>query len=262
MYYLSSKRGIMLNENNSGEYLSHIDEDRIKDLEKFQDSLNIKFNDIELFNTAFAHRSYVNELPIDIENNEKLEFLGDSVLALIVNEYLYKNYPDSAEGQLAKIKSIIVSEQILAAIARKIDLGKYILLGKGEQLYGGAERDTILSDTLEAIFGAYYIDRGLEESRKFILPYILEELEKVDKDDYEKDYKSELQLVIQQKYKSCPVYETVKEEGPDHNKIFYVNVIIEGRRYGMGKGYNKKSAQQKAAKEAMRNFKEENEIKE
>lgn len=237
---------------------SHIDSYRIQKLEEFQDTKNLKFNDIMLLNTAFSHSSYVNEAVEDIESNEKLEFLGDSVLTLIVNEYLYKSYPHYSEGQLSKLKSVVVSESSLAYIARIMNLGDYLLLGKGEKQYGGAKRDAILADTMEAVLGAYYLDDGLDKVSGFILPYIKEELEKIDKDEYRKDYKSALQLITQQKYKSCPEYKTIKEEGPDHDKIFYVNVTIEGKELCTGKGSNKKSAQQEAAKKALKIIEQQN----
>lgn len=231
---------------------NNTDSKHTKKVKEFQENLNIRFDDESLLYNALAHSSYVNEhKDPDLQNNEKLEFLGDSVLALIVIEYLYKNYSELAEGELSKIKAIVVSEYSLASIGRKIQLGDYIMLGKGERQYGGAERDATIADCLEAVFGAYYLDSGLDKSRDFILPFILEELEKVDKNEHKRDYKSELQLIIQQKYKSCPVYETINEVGPDHNKVFHVNVLIEGVVEGFGKGNNKKTAQQEAAKSAL-----------
>lgn len=249
----------MEKENNSENYIKNvtISENRLNDLMEFQEIVGIRFNDINLLNMSLAHSSYVNETLTEMQDNEKLEFLGDSVLALIVNEYLYKKYPEKVEGQLSKLKSIVVSEYSLASIARSIDLGDYLLLGKGERQYGGAERSAILADAMEAVLGAYYLDSGLEKAREFILPFIIKELNKINKNEHRKDYKTSLQLVVQQKYKLCPVYKTVKEEGPDHNKIFYVNVYIENEEYGTGKGNNKKSAQQKAAKKALERIKNE-----
>jgi len=236
---------------NETKNISIIDDERLKELKEFQKNVYIYFENIELLNMAFSHSSYVNEHPEILQNNEKLEFLGDSVLALVVNEYLYQNYPDYSEGQLSKIKSVIVSEFTLASISRELDIGNYILLGKGERQYGGADRDAILADTIEAILGAYYLDSGLKKAQDFILPYVIGALDKIDKDEYKKDYKTTLQLIVQQKYKSCPIYQTIREEGPDHNKIFYVNVIIEDMVYGPGEGNNKKNAQQQAAKIAL-----------
>ncbi len=250
----------MENESNNENYITDhniLNETRLNNLMEFQENVGIKFDDINLLNVSLAHSSYVNEILSDMQDNEKLEFLGDSVLALIVNEYLYNKYPEKLEGQLSKLKSIVVSEHSLAEIARSIDLGKYLLLGKGERQYGGAERSAILADAMEAVLGAYYLDSGLEKAREFILPHIIKELNKINKNEHKKDYKTSLQLFVQQKYKSCPLYKTIKEEGPDHNKIFYVNVYIENEEYGMGNGNNKKSAQQRAAKDALKRLKKE-----
>ncbi|MDH5681459.1 MAG: ribonuclease III [Spirochaetota bacterium] len=227
-----------------------MDDKRKRQLSELQESLNIQFQDIDLLNTSFLHSSYVNEQPDCLEDNEKLELLGDSVLAFIVNEYLYKSMPQSKEGELSKIKSIVVSEVSLAEISRRLDLGKYLLLGKGELQADGMNRQAILADTLEALIGAYYLDTNIDSVRDFILGFITEEIDKVRTNKHNKDYKTELQLMVQHKYKNCPTYKTISEEGPDHNKIFHVNVLVNDNVVAAGSGSSKKLAQQDAAKNA------------
>jgi len=228
-----------------------MDTQRINELHKLQEKLNIMFNKLTLLNTAFQHSSYVNEHPGDLDDNEKLELLGDSVLAFVVNEHLYKSFPDSNEGELSRIKSIVVSEHSLAIIAKELDIGQYLLLGRGEQLSNGMNRKAILADTLEALLGAYCLDSGMEAVKKFILPLVIEEIKKVEKNEHQKDYKTQLQLIIQQQEKICPTYETIAEEGPDHNKLFHVQVVINEQVAGTGSGSSKKLAQQDAARDAL-----------
>jgi ribonuclease-3 len=238
-----------------------LDDNRINKLKKFEKKAGTDFEDMNLLNNAFCHSSYVNELPMEysdiVQDNERLEFLGDSVLALIVNHYLFMNFPDYTEGQLSEIKSIIVSEQYLALIANKMDLDEYLLTGRGVRTNAGYNQNALLADTMEAVIGAYYIDRGLDKVRNFILPFLKAEMEKIIKKKHRKDYKSILQFYVQQKYKTYPLYETIHEEGPDHNKTFYVSVLIEGKIYGHGKGSKKKTAQKQAAREALKKLREE-----
>ncbi len=231
-----------------------MDQRRLAHLLKLEEKLGIKFQDMRHFHNALIHSSYVNENRSEPEDNEKLELLGDSVLALIVNEYLYKELNYCSEGELSTIKSIVVSEHSLAVIARKLSIGHGLLLGKGEIISNGMNRQAILADTLEAILGAYYLDRGLSAVRQFIEPFIEEEVDKVKKDKHQKDYKTSLQLYTQQLYKVCPIYKTIKEEGPDHQKIFYVNVLINDKVIGSGFGPSKKLAQQDAAHIALKNM--------
>ncbi len=229
-----------------------MDEKRNNELNELQQQLGLKFNDLALLNNSLVHSSYVNENRGEFtSDNEKLELLGDSVLALVVNEYLYKSFPDSTEGELSNIKSIVVSEHSLAGIAREIDLGHFLLLGRGEQLSNGMNRQAILADTFEALLGAYYLDRGLAPVRDLILPFIITEVDKIRKNQHQKDYKTQLQLLSQQKYKSCPLYETVYEDGPDHQKTFYVHVVVNNDVVGSGSGSSKKLAQQHAAHSAI-----------
>ncbi len=225
--------------------------ERINSLITFQKNVNIQFSDINILNTAFLHSSYVNEHPGFKEDNEKLELLGDSILAFIVNEFLYFYLPQCNEGELSRIKSIIVSEHSLSEIAKRLEIGKFLLLGKGEVQANGMNRKAILADTMEALLGAYFIDSGLEKVKKFILPHILTEIDKINKNEHKKDYKTQLQLIMQQLKKLCPTYETISEEGPDHEKVFYVNVLVDSILMGKGSGSSKKHAQQDAARDAL-----------
>jgi ribonuclease III len=229
-----------------------ISPERKKELQIFERFIGIKFKDQRLLNLAFCHRSYANETDLDIDNNEKLEFLGDSVLGLAVSEYLFLSLPDKAEGDLAKIKSHVVSEDSLSEIAKNIKVDNFILIGKGEEYSGGRSKKAILADGLEAIIGAYFLDSGFRASRKFILKYLVPEINKVLENKHKKDYKTLLQEYVQKKFKSYPKYVLKQKTGPDHDKTFWIHVTINGKLYGEGKGKNKKEAEQEAAGSAYR----------
>ena len=224
-----------------------IDQERKKELQLFEKHVGIRFRKLELLNLAFCHRSYANESGSDISNNEKLEFLGDSVLGLVVSEYLYRTLTDKAEGDLARIKSFVVSEDSLAEIAKSIKVDNFILIGKGEEYSGGRSKKAILADCMEAIIGAYYLDSGFKASKAFVLQYLVPEINKVLENRHKKDYKTLLQEYVQKKYKSYPRYSMVKKTGPDHDRTFWIEVSIQGKSYGPGKGKNKKEAEQHAA---------------
>ncbi len=224
-----------------------IDQERKKELKLFQKLAGIRFKSDMLLNLAFAHRSYANEIPGETENNEKLEFLGDSVLGLIISENLFINSEDKNEGDLAKIKSFVVSEDILATVAKRIRVDNYILIGKGEEYSGGRNKKTLLADAMEAIIGAYYLDSGYALVKEFVLRLLLPEIDKVVEDRHKKDYKSLLQEYVQKKYRSYPKYAVVKKSGPDHDKTFVIEVTINNVSYGKGVGKNKKEAEQQAA---------------
>jgi len=225
-----------------------INQSRKRELLLFQNHADLRFRKLDFLNLAFSHRSYANESQNSIDNNEKLEFLGDSILGLVVSEYLFYLLPDKAEGELARIKSFVVSENILSNIARKIKIDNYILIGKGEEYSGGRSKKAILADCLEAIIGAYYLDSGLKDTRSFILEHIIPETMKVIEDKHDKDYKTLLQEFVQKKYKTYPKYKLVKKTGPDHDKTFAVEVKIKEKTLGCGEGKNKKAAEQNAAK--------------
>jgi len=223
---------------------------RDQSLKLFLKELKLNYHKLELYNTALCHKSYLNENRVSNENNEKMEFLGDSVLGFIITEYLYKTYPQKTEGELAKIKSYIVSEKSLSSIARNISLPDYILVGKGEELSGGRNKETILGDLFEAFIGAYYLDNGIIKVKEFILRLFIEEIDKTATDKHELDYKTLLQELIQKKHKECPVYRIINENGPEHEKTFTVNVTIASESIGTGVGKSKKEAERNAAQAA------------
>ncbi len=227
-----------------------ITSDRRKELLLFQKHAHIRFRRLELLNLAFSHRSYANEHEMDVDNNEKLEFLGDSVLGLVVSEYLFTSYPGMVEGDFARIKSFVVSEESLSAAARKVKVDNYILIGKGEEYSGGRSKKAILADCLEAIIGAYYLDSGYGKVKQFILDILIPEIDKVLENRHKKDYKTLLQEYVQKSYKTYPRYSVVKKSGPDHNRQFWVSVTVNGETFGPGKGKNKKEAEQEAAGKA------------
>ncbi|HSA14195.1 MAG TPA: ribonuclease III [Spirochaetota bacterium] len=225
---------------------------RIRQLDKLMSFIGVKFKNKSLLSRALTHRSYVNESGFQTRDNERLEYLGDSVLALVVNEYLYSSFEDYKEGNLAKIKSAVVSEATLAKAALRIDLGRYILMGKGEEQCGGRDRPSILANTLEAIIGSIYLDSGLKESRKFILNLLKRDIERIDSLTYLRDPKTTLQEYVQKKYKERPVYEVVEERGPDHSKEFIVRLVINGSEILRGEGTSKRKAEMDAAMETLR----------
>ncbi len=225
---------------------------RQRQLEKLQTILRVKFKNNSILNRALVHRSFVNESGFDVHDNERLEYLGDSVLGLIVNEYLFKHFEMYHEGDLAKIKSVVVSEDILCRISIKLNIGGFLLMGKGEENSGGRERPSILADTLEAIIGAMYLDLGLKETRKFVLGQIKEHIDRVDSLTYLRDPKTALQEYVQKKYKNRPAYIVVEENGPDHNKEFKVNLEINGHIVASGMGPSKRKAEMNAAKLALK----------
>lgn len=224
---------------------------RTRQLNKLQKVVKVKFKDKSLLNRALIHRSYVNETKSSLKDNERLEYLGDSVLAVVINEYLFKRYEEYLEGDLAKIKSAVVSEATLSKIASEINLGSYILMGKGEERSGGRTRTSILANTLEAVIGAIYLDAGLKVSKRFILSLFKKDIERIDKLSYLRDPKTTLQEFVQGKYKQRPVYEVIKESGPDHKKEFTVGLVVNGKEIAVGTGTSKRKAEMEAAKKVL-----------
>lgn len=225
-----------------------IDNERKNLLISFCKNVGIKFKNIELLEQAFHHRSINNEMKA-LKNNERLEFLGDSVLGMVTAAYLYKNL-DNPEGDLAKIKSSVVSEKSLAPIAMKLNIDKLLLLGHGEELSGGRTKPAILADCMEAIIGAYYLDSGYKEAEKYVLSFIVPEIENVCKNGM-KDYKTLLQEKFQKISKEFPRYQLISKSGPDHAQIFTVVVILGNETYGPCEGKSKKEAEQLCAKLAL-----------
>jgi ribonuclease-3 len=222
--------------------------ERKKELQLFEKHARIRFRRLEFLNQAFTHRSFAHEAGENGENNERLEFLGDSVLGLVVAEYVYATLPDQPEGELARIKSFVVSEASLSEIARGLRVDNFILIGKGEEYSGGRSKKTILADCLEAIIGAYYLDCGFPAAEKFVRSMLIPEINKVLENRHAKDYKTLLQEYVQKRMKTYPKYRVVQKTGPDHDKTFWIEVHVADRSFGAGKGKNKKEAEQEAAR--------------
>ncbi len=220
---------------------------------KVEGILGSPVNNPNLFLAALTHSSYANEhLDEGAEHNERLEFLGDAVLELVVSEYLYRAYPDLPEGDLTKVRAGVVCEPTLAKKARELGVGNLVLLGRGEEMMGGRERDSLLADVFEALTGALYLDRGLEATRSFIVRTLAEEIDSLVNNPRSHDFKSMLQELVQQRDHTARItYQVVQERGPDHNKVFEVVVKVNGRLYGCGRGKSKKGAEQQAAAQAL-----------
>lgn len=215
------------------------------DLDGFQKIIQYQFNNIGLLKNALTHSSYANEKKTgNYKDNERLEFLGDAVLELTSSEFIYTGNPDMNEGKMTRLRASIVCEPTLAMCARQIHLQEYIMLGKGEDLTGGRTRDSIISDALEALIGAIYLDGGFANAKEFIHRFILKDLE--NKKLFF-DSKTILQEIVQANFKEVISYHLIGEEGPDHNKTFRVAVHIGEEEYGVGEGRTKKAAEQEAA---------------
>jgi ribonuclease III len=230
------------------EHSAALNPERKKELQLFEKHARIRFRRLEFLNQAFTHRSFAHEAGENGENNERLEFLGDSVLGLVVAQYLYETLPDQPEGELARIKSFVVSEASLSEIARGLRVDNFILVGKGEEYSGGRSKKTILADCLEAIIGAYYLDCGFVAAERFVHIMLIPEINKVLEDRHAKDYKTLLQEYVQKRMKTYPKYRVVQKTGPDHDKTFWIEVHVGDRSFGAGKGKNKKEAEQEAAR--------------
>ena len=213
--------------------------------------LGYRFNDPELLCRALSHSSYTNETKSVRESNERLEFLGDSVLSIIVAEYLFKNYSKFPEGELTKLRASLVCEKSLAAFSREIELGKFLFLGKGEQLNGGRERPSILVDAFEAVLAAMYLDGGMDVAKRHVLRFVENELKNHTVEEAFHDYKTQLQEIIQRNPEEELLYVLVGEEGPDHDKRFTVEVRLNSNVIGKGEAHSKKQAEQYAAKQAL-----------
>lgn len=222
-------------------------------IQMLQELMDYKFKDRSFLIRALTHSSYSNENKKEkLKNNERLEFLGDSVLGLIISEYLFSHYANLEEGQLTKIRAKIVCEASLGSASKALKLGEFMLFGRGEELTGGRERTSILSDAFEALIAAIFLDGGMEEARAFVL----RRLDAVIKDAVEGklfvDYKTRLQEVIQIQKGNRIKYEIVREEGPDHSKIFYTEVRLNDETIGVGSGHSKKESEQEAAKHGLK----------
>ena len=219
----------------------------IKDLEN---AIGYRFKNITLLQNALAHSSYANERwHNSLKSNERLEFLGDSILGMVVAEYLYRNFPDRPEGDLTRMRADMVCERSLAMIAERIGLGEHLLLGNGEETGGGRTRDSILADAVESVIAACFLDGGMEPARKFIDTFVLTDVPV--RKLRNADYKTALQELVQQKKNQVLSYALVEESGPDHDKHFVVQVSLNGTVVGIGDGRSKKKAEQAAAHAAI-----------
>lgn len=221
---------------------------RKKQLSDFCDRVGIKFKKLEHLDQAFHHRSLTNEAH-GVKNNERLEFLGDSVLGMVTASYLYINL-DNPEGDLAKIKSAVVSEKALAPVALKFGIDKLLLLGHGEEMSGGRTKPAILADCMEAIIGAYYLEAGYKAAENYVLSFIIPAIKETFSEGT-KDFKTQLQEKFQKKTKQCPRYELISKTGPDHDQTFKVSVHLGDKEFGPVTAKSKKEAEQKAAKLAL-----------
>jgi ribonuclease-3 len=229
-----------------------LDAIRIAELQELAKLFPVSFKNWELLHRALIHTSFANEnRQFNIEHNERLEFLGDAVLQLVISSHLFQAYPNYPEGELTKIRAAIVCEPCLARQASRLKLGTFLLLGKGEETSGGRVRVSTLADAFEAVIGAIYLDGGLATATQFVLSELDHELSLISRGEYSKDYKTTLQELVQRNGDSKIVYEVVQETGPDHDKQFTVAVILNGFQQGSGTGKSKKEAEQAAAASAI-----------
>lgn len=214
--------------------------------------LGYSFKNASLLERALTHKSFANELKNATEHNEKLEFLGDAVLDLVVGEFLYEKFPQDNEGGLSKKRASIVNEEVLSELALDMEINKFLHLGKGESLTGGANKPRLVASTLEAIIGALYLDGGFDVTKDFIRREFSVLIEKINGlEDFEKDYKTRLQELVQKALKEAPKYELMTEEGPPHDRVFLVCVKVKEDVWAQGRGRSKKHAEQAAAKLAL-----------
>lgn len=231
-----------------------LEEEKMKELEK---NIGYTFTDKNLMTEALTHTSYSNEKKRNksknkgSQDNERLEFLGDSVLNLSITTFLFKNQPSLTEGELSRLRSTIVCEKSLRQAADTFKLGDFVFLGKGEEQTGGRNRDSNIADAMEALMGAIYLDAGFEEANKFILKYMGPIIELAVQGKLYGDYKTQFQEAVQKQGESKIEYKVVGESGPDHNKTFSVELLVNEKRVSVGEGHSKKEAEQSAAKEAL-----------
>lgn len=224
-------------------------------LENLEREIGYRFHSRDLLEKAVCHSSYINEHRMKrIDCNERLEFLGDAVLELVCSEYLYQKFPKKPEGELSKLRASLVCEPALAMSARRIGLEKYLLLGNGEEATGGRQRDSIISDAMEATIGAIYLDGGITNAKEFILAYVLDDIEHKQ---LFFDSKTILQERVQGRMEGQICYKLIGEKGPDHDKSFFVKLYIGDEEYGSGQGHTKKAAEQRAAYEALCRIKDQ-----
>jgi ribonuclease-3 len=223
----------------------------LSDLQNLERQLGFSFNDSSLLQQAFIHSSYLNEHPDSvIADNERLEFLGDAVLNIVVTEEIYNRFEDFSEGKLTEIRSILNREETLSQMADNLNLGEYLQMSKGEKASGGNCKKSNMANTFEALIGAIYLDRGMDDVRSFILHSLDPHIVSIENGDYTTNYKGLLQEYTQANYKKLPAYHTVNSEGPDHQKTFIVEVSLDDKALARGSGKSKRSAEMSAAEKA------------
>lgn len=226
--------------------------------ERLEKILRYEFKDQNLLTESLIHKSYSYEnLASKLKHNERLEFLGDAVLELVVSDLLMEHFPEAAEGELSRLRASIVNETQLATVASKLELGKLIYLGKGEEQTKGRSKNSILANTYEAVLAAIYMDGGYEKVYTIVQDQFLPLIAEIKKTGFDRDYKTKLQEEMQNRYKKVPRYQVKEEAGPDHNKTFRIEVSIKGRFLALGSGKSKKEAEQDAARGALQVLKEE-----
>ncbi len=224
-------------------------------LEEFEKLIEVKFSNIAILKTALTHRSFLNEThEDDLENNERLEFLGDAVLELITTQYLFENYPHETEGNLTSYRAALVRTESLAETAETLQIGKYLLLSKGEEITGGRSKPFILANTFEALLGAIYLDQGIEVAKLFVQKTLMPKIHNIVALRLDIDSKSKLQEIAQEQLNFTPSYVLVKAEGPDHDRDFTMAVVIHGKIFGEGTGKSKQIAEQEAAENSLKNW--------
>ncbi len=224
-------------------------ESRLKSL---QERLGYRFNDVTLLHKALTHKSYSNECADDSNAcNERLEFLGDAVLDLVISQHTFKKYPDLQEGELTRIRAELVSEKNLSLLASKLEVGPCLLLGRGERRSGGEQKSSLLADSMEALFGAIFCDSDYATARSVVSDLFDDAIVSAARKEYDLDYKTKLQELCQKKYRNPPEYRLVNASGPDHQKIYEIEVMLTGEPLGRGTGRSKKTAEQQAAQVAL-----------
>lgn len=228
----------------------------IRKLEDFCRIIDVEFKNLDLLKEALTHRSYLNEkLRKKLQNNEKLEFLGDAVLELLVSKFLFDQYPNKNEGELTSFRAATVRTESLYEEAERLNFGKYLYMSKGEENTGGRKRPYILANAFEAILGAIYLDNGIQKSRRFLKRELFYKINKIVENRLDIDNKSKLQELSQDILKETPAYKVIKSSGPDHDKKFTTKVQIRSKVFGQGSGKSKQAAEQKAADSALKNWK-------
>jgi len=225
-----------------------ISSERKRELLNFQEKLGVHVDNMNMFNLAFTHRSYTNECADATDNNERLEFLGDSVLSISVSNWLFLNLPAKHEGDFSRIRSAVVSEDSLYEVALDLKIGELLLVGKGERLTGGKKKKALLSDCMEAIFGCVYLDQGFFVAQDLIERLMVGQIKAYLAHKLVRDYKTAVQEYSQKTWKCVPEYKLIKTVGPDHKRVFYMDILLDGKVFGSSSGANKKQAQQNAAK--------------